>query len=339
VSTALLWASSPWRPRFLWSRRSFAELRGLSGAVFGTNILFYLNRNVDNLLISRFLGAAALGMYSLAYNVMLVPLLRLVSPIGQVLFPAFSRMDDERAVGALWLRVTRVTAALTVPAFVGLAVVAPDFVPVVLGSKWNDAVPVMQVLAWVGLLQAVAWETQGVLTALGRARTITRYALVSATLTVTAFAIGVTQGIVAVAVAYAIVTTLLTPFYIGLGIRATRRRLRPRPCGRRRRRGDHGRGTGGPAPPPAGRGRARAAPRRARRGRPCPLPPARSMARAGSALGAPRSPRPPRGATAGAVSARGVKSVRLPTDDYGLRRMIVHERPDEECELARWKRR
>jgi O-antigen/teichoic acid export membrane protein len=221
VSTVLLWASSPWRPRLLWSRRSFAEMRGLSGAVFGTNVLFYLNRNVDNVLISRFLGPAALGLYSLAYNAMLIPLLRLVSPIGQVLFPAFSRMEDERAVGALWLRVTRVTAAITVPAFVGLAVVAPDLVDVLLGPKWDGTVRILQVLAWVGILQAVAWETQGVLTALGRARTIVRYATVSAALTITAFAIGVTQGLVAVAVAYAIVTTVLTPFYLRLGIRAT----------------------------------------------------------------------------------------------------------------------
>jgi len=226
ASTLLLWRSSPWRPRLVWSRGSLDRLKNLSGAVFGTDILFYLNRNVDNVLISRFLGPAALGLYSMAYNAMLIPLLRLVSPIGQVLFPAFSRLGDPRAVGELWLRVTRVTSALTVPAFVGLAVVAPDLVGTVLGSQWHGVTRILQVLAWVGILQAVTWETQGVLTALGRAGTIFRYALVSSTLTVAAFAIGVTQGVVAVAVAYAAVTTLLSPVYLTLGLRATGLSLR-----------------------------------------------------------------------------------------------------------------
>jgi PST family polysaccharide transporter len=221
ISTVLLWTSSSWRPRRLWSRQSFAELRTLSGAVFGTDVLFWANRNVDNVLVSRFLGATALGLYSVAYNAMLIPLLRLVSPIGQVLFPAFSRMEDKRAIGALWLRMTRVTAALTVPAFVGLAVVAPDLVAAVLGDKWHGAARIIQVLAWVGILQAISWETQSVLTALNRAGTVFRYAVLSATLTITAFAIGVTQGVVAVAVAYAIVTTLLSPLYVNLGLRAT----------------------------------------------------------------------------------------------------------------------
>ncbi|MDX6504097.1 MAG: hypothetical protein QOE29_1222, partial [Gaiellaceae bacterium] len=221
LSTLLLWWSSSWRPRFVYSRASLRELRGMSAAVFGSNLLFYVNRNVDNILISRFLGPAALGLYSVAYNAMLVPLLRLVSPVQQVFFPAFARLERPGEVGALWVRVTRATSALTVPAFVGLAVVAPELVAVVLGSKWHGAARILQVLAVVGVLQGVAWHTRNVLMALGRAQTIFRYSVVSAVLTVTAFAIGVTQGVVAVAVAYAVVTIVLTPAYIRLATQAT----------------------------------------------------------------------------------------------------------------------
>jgi O-antigen/teichoic acid export membrane protein len=221
TSTILLWASSSWRPRFIYSRESFRDLRGVSGAVLGTNLLFYVNRNADNVIISRFRGAAALGVYAIAYNAMLVPLTRLVSPVQQVLFPAMSRIREPAAMGALWVRATRATSALTIPAFVGLAVVAPDFVPVVLSEQWNAAVPVLQVLAWVGILQAVVWQTRSVLTALGHVRALLWFALVSAVCTVAAFAIGVTQGVVGVAVAFALVSSVLEPVYLGLGLRAT----------------------------------------------------------------------------------------------------------------------
>jgi O-antigen/teichoic acid export membrane protein len=221
VSTALLWVSSDWRPRFVFSGRSLRELAGFGGNVFGANLLFYVNRNADNVLIGRFAGASALGVYSVAYNAMLIPLLRLAAPVQQVFFPAFSRIEDPRRVGELWIRVSRLIGALTVPAFAGLAVVAPDFVPIVLGDDWERAVRVLQILAWVGIVQSVSWQTRSVLTALDRTASLFRYAAVSSACTVAAFAVGVHWGIVGVATAYAIVTTLLAPYYLSLACRAT----------------------------------------------------------------------------------------------------------------------
>src|SRR5262249_15570128 len=73
VSTALIWFVSPWRPQLRFSVASLRDLGGFSIRVFGQRLLYYLHRNVDNLLVGRFLGAAALGVYALAYNLMLVP--------------------------------------------------------------------------------------------------------------------------------------------------------------------------------------------------------------------------------------------------------------------------
>ena len=69
---------------------------GFSANVFGTRLLFYVNRNADNLLIGTVLGARALGAYALAYNVMLAPSSRLTWPITEVLFPAFSTDPGRR---------------------------------------------------------------------------------------------------------------------------------------------------------------------------------------------------------------------------------------------------
>lgn len=221
VSTTLLWFSSPWRPRLAYSFASLRSLGGYSWNVFGARLLFYLNRNADNLLVGRFLGAAALGAYSVAYNVMLLPFSQVSVPVQDVLFPAFSRLqDDRRTLASTWLRANRVIAAVTVPALVGLIVVAPDFVHVVLGERWHRATPVIQILAWVGLLQSLQGLNGSVLRAVDRTNLLFRYSLVVVTASLIAFVLGLHWGIVGVAAAYALSSTLVEPYYTWLTARS-----------------------------------------------------------------------------------------------------------------------
>jgi O-antigen/teichoic acid export membrane protein len=214
VSTTLLWAFSPWRPRFTFSRASLQSLGGFSLKVFGTRLLFYANRNADNMLIGRFLGASALGAYAVAYNVMLAPIGRIAGPLVQVLFPAFSRMqDDPRRIASLWLRGIRVVATITVPGMLGLVIVAPEFVQVVLGDRWDAAVPVIQILAWVGLMQSLQGLNSAIMQARDRAGTLLRCAVFTVGASLTAFVVGLQWGIVGVAAAYAIASTFTEPVY------------------------------------------------------------------------------------------------------------------------------
>lgn len=221
VSTALVWVGSPWRPQLLFSRASLRALFGFSGNVFATRILFYVNRNADNLLIGRYLGPTALGPYALAYNVMLAPISRLTWPIVEVFFPAFSQLQrDPQRIAAAWVRVNRVIGAITVPAMLGLIVVAPEFVVVVLGERWNDAVPVIRLLAWVGLLQSLQGLNSSILQARDRTGLLLRYAAVVVVASLTAFVIGVQWGIVGVAAAYALSSTVVEPYYAWLTARS-----------------------------------------------------------------------------------------------------------------------
>lgn len=221
VSTALLWFSSRWRPRFRFSLASLRSMSGFTGNVLGTQLLFFLSRNTDNFLIGRFLGSSALGAYALAYNLVFLPLSRVASPIQEVLFPAFSRLQaDSRALASAWLRVNRLVAAVCLPALLGLVIVAPEFVVVVLGAKWEAAVPVIQILAWAGLLQSLQRLNSSVLQACDKTGTLFRFSLVASTANVVAFAIGLRWGIVGVAAAYALSNTFLQPFYTWLTARA-----------------------------------------------------------------------------------------------------------------------
>jgi O-antigen/teichoic acid export membrane protein len=221
VSTSLLWRFSSWRPRFVFSRASLRRLGGFSGNVFGTRILFYLNRNIDNLLVGRFIGPASLGVYAVSYNVMLSPLSRLAWPIQGVLFPAFARMQDElERMTSVWYRVNRTVGALTIPGMLGLAIVAPEFVRVVLGDRWHAAVPVIQILAWVGLLQSLQSLNSSILQARDRTRVLLWYAFVAFAGSLVGFLGGLHWGIVGVATGYAISSSFVEPYYTTLTARA-----------------------------------------------------------------------------------------------------------------------
>jgi O-antigen/teichoic acid export membrane protein len=221
VSTSLLWLVSPWRPRLTFSVASLRDLGGFSGAVFGQRLLYYLHANVDKVLVGRVLGSTSLGVYGLAYTVVAVPFSRLAVPVAEVLFPAFSRLQDDRRVLAdSWLRASRLVAALSMPALVGLAAVAPDFVEVVLGGKWHSIAPVIQILAWVGLLQSLQTLNAPLLQALDRTGTLLRYSVFFFCAHVTAFVVGVQFGVVGIAAAYAISTSIVEPVFAWLTARA-----------------------------------------------------------------------------------------------------------------------
>jgi O-antigen/teichoic acid export membrane protein len=221
ASALLLWRMTPWRPHFTFSYESLRDLGGYSANVLGSRLLFYLNRNADNLLIGRFLGPAALGAYAVSYNVMLAPMSQISQPLQEVMFPAFSRIQEQRErIVSAWLRANRLVAAITVPGMLGLIAVAPEFVGIVLGDRWDSAVPVLRILAWVGLLQSLQGMNGTILRAIDRTRTLLRYSLVVLVISLVAFAAGLPFGIVGVAASYAIASTIVEPYYMWLTTRA-----------------------------------------------------------------------------------------------------------------------
>jgi O-antigen/teichoic acid export membrane protein len=221
ASTLLLWHFSRWRPAFRFSLRSIRSIGSFTGNAFGQNLLYYAGRNTDNLLIGRYLGPSALGVYALAYNVMLAPFHHIGGLVQQVLFPAFSRMqDDRRRLAETWMRATKLVGAITIPALLGLIVVAPDFVAVVFGEKWHQAVPVLQILAGVGLIQSLQTLNGDVLLALGRAHIVFRYTVLWFVAGLISFVVGLQWGIIGVAAAYAVASSIVEPFNAWLTARA-----------------------------------------------------------------------------------------------------------------------
>jgi len=223
ASTILLWRLSPWRPRFVFHGQSLRDLGPFGAKVLASRLLSYLNLNADNVLVGRYLGASQLGTYTVAYNVMFIPIARMAQPIQQVLFPAFAQLQKEPLrLGRAWLRGTRVVATVGAPAFIGMAVVAPDFVPIVLGHRWHAAVPVLQFLSLAGFAQSFQSLNPAVLQGLGRVGLLLRFMTVSTVLVVGAFALGLVWGVVGVAALFALARAIQLVASTWLMARVTR---------------------------------------------------------------------------------------------------------------------
>ena len=128
-------------------------------------------------------------------------------------------------MAAMWLRANRMIGAISVPAMVGLMLVAPEFVATLFGERWAEATPVIQILAWVGLLQSLQRLNSSVLQACDRTGTLLRYSIVVLLASVLAFVGGLHWGIVGVATGYAISSTLVEPYYTWLTVRVLDLRL------------------------------------------------------------------------------------------------------------------
>lgn len=213
VATGLAWVlaihARVWRPNWTFDLRPLRSILGYSGAVTGNRLLFYGSRNVDNLIVGRVLGATALGFYGLAYRVMLLPIQRISEVVGGVALPAFAHLQDERErLAAVYLRAVRSLAAVIVPTTVGIAITAPDLVPVVFGVQWEPAVLPLRLLALSGPALALVRLNGSLWEATNRAGLNLALGALTLGILVPGFLIGVRHGVTGVAIAYTLAAYL-----------------------------------------------------------------------------------------------------------------------------------
>jgi PST family polysaccharide transporter len=224
---AMAWGFDPWRPSAPGRFAGFAAIRSYSTHLLLVNLLNFAFMQSDKILVSRSLGAAALGIYAMAQRILTYPLAQLASVVNEVVFPALSRQqDDEVALRKGFVRAAAVVGLVTFPLMAGLASVATPLVNVILGRNWGQLVPLIWILAPVGAIQSVTISASNLLLmARGRTDLLFRWSLVNSGVTVAAYVIGVRYGLVGITAAYAIAVLVLTPFGLRLAFRQIHLRL------------------------------------------------------------------------------------------------------------------
>jgi len=211
VPTVLLWFSSSWRPQ---AHVRFGQLRQIfhfSASMTGSSVFYYVIYQTDKVLIGRFLGENALGLYSMAQRLLEVPVNFITKPIMNVLFPAFSGIQkDNTQIGLLYSRACSAIALLTLPLLASLALLSEPFVSIVLSDKWRPAIPLITILALPTAIQCVSMTVGAIYLAKGKANWLFFWQVAAGSLTVIGMMVGLRFGLSGLAMAYASVITLLT---------------------------------------------------------------------------------------------------------------------------------
>jgi O-antigen/teichoic acid export membrane protein len=162
ISAFLLFSIYRWVPRWRFSRISFAMLMPFSGWYVGQAIVWYLVLNVDNLLVGKFLGIEALGIYGLAYNYSLLPVSLVGITLGNVVYAELPRLysDPPRFWSAFFLS-SRLLASLSCPLAAALVICSPDIFPLLFGPKWIGAIRPFQILAVYGAIRGIWMDPFG----------------------------------------------------------------------------------------------------------------------------------------------------------------------------------
>lgn len=205
ITALLLWITSSWRPKFMFNWEAVKELLGFSTSLFATTTLNYAVRNIDYVLIGRFLGPDPLGIYNRAYSVMLFPLANISRVIARVMFPSFSMIqENKRRVKKIFLQLTRIVALFAFPIMLGVFVTASKFVPVIFGDQWLAMIPVLRILCFVGLIQSIVSLNGNLYLSQGRADLQFKLGIILRFNLILGIVIGLQWGLVGVAIGYAV---------------------------------------------------------------------------------------------------------------------------------------
>jgi O-antigen/teichoic acid export membrane protein len=209
--------------RFLFARTEARELLGFGVGMTLSRLTHYATENVDRFVIGRWLGTAPLGLYTRAYEMLTVSNMTFAQVLSRVMFPAFSRMQDqpERLWNAYLCAVSTVSL-IAFPIFTGLAVVAPEAVHLVFGPQWNGAVLPLQILCAGGVFWSVTTLSDAVAHGLGAVYKIFHRRIVLAMAIFLGALLGSRYGIAGVAVGVAASMVMMYFLMAQLCFRLTR---------------------------------------------------------------------------------------------------------------------
>lgn len=218
----LSWAMVRWipgRPRRSVSVHSMVSFGGNVAAAY---LVFNINGNADNILVGKFWGAGPLGLYSRAYNLLMLPIRQLGGPARSVAVPGFSRVqDDPERLARFYLRAVNLMIWITAPLFGFLFVAALPVIVLTLGTHWSAAAPVFQILVIAALGQVLLESTMWLLVSQGHGRQLLNLLAMSSPVIIGSYAVGVFFGIKGVALCGSIVLIGTMPAILKYSFRGT----------------------------------------------------------------------------------------------------------------------
>lgn len=181
-----------------------------TGNLTGFQVINYFSRNLDNILIGKFLGLVSLGLYTRAYSLMSI----FRQTLGAVLIPVMhsamaTKQNDCVAIKKAYLEITVAVLWLTGPITGFCAAFSDRLIVIVWGSQYTNAGPVFMWLAVAGIHQGLTSTTGTVFAVRNKTKELLVVGLINTTIILIAIIIGLIWGIVGVAFSYSLACWIL----------------------------------------------------------------------------------------------------------------------------------
>jgi PST family polysaccharide transporter len=210
VSVVGAWIGTGFKPGLpQWESSAGPMVRFGAGITF-FNVFNVIARNLDNVLIGRVWGDAALGLYDRAYKFLLFPLVQINAPLARLMLPTLARLrSDERRYRSVYLGAVNQLLLVTQPGIVFAIATVDIFVPILLGEEWRAAAPIFRWMGFAAFLQPISTATNWLFISQGRSRDFAWFGAFNAAISTLAFCAGLPWGPIGVAAAYSISQVLL----------------------------------------------------------------------------------------------------------------------------------
>jgi PST family polysaccharide transporter len=216
------WYSTAWLPGSPQRGTNVGQMIRFGADIMWFNLVNYFSRNLDNILIGKFHGGVALGIYSKAYQLLMMPITNLRDPLNKVATPALSRLQNDSVLYRnYYMKFLNILALVSMPLIVFMFTCSEQIILIVLGEQWSDSGEIFKILALVALVQVVSSTRGTVLITTGKSRRYLILGSASAVIFSISFVLGLPWGAKGVAMSYMIATYLVFIPFMAISFRDT----------------------------------------------------------------------------------------------------------------------
>ncbi|MCK9453307.1 MAG: MOP flippase family protein [Bacteroidales bacterium] len=158
------------KPSFVFNIGEIKEFLGFGAYQMGERTINYFNSQIDVILIGKLLGTEALGIYSVAKQLVMRPF-QVINPIvTKVAFPLMSKIqDDTIRLKSVYFKIVSMLSFVNLPIYGAIILLAPEIVHIMFGERWNDSVVIVQILSLAFAIVAIGNPIGSLLMAKGKA--------------------------------------------------------------------------------------------------------------------------------------------------------------------------
>lgn len=170
VSIPLFLITTRWLPGLNWDRQAFMDIFSFGMFTAGTSIVGVLLSNFDYLLVGKFVSAAALGTYTMAFILTDTVRSQIMSVVNSVMYPVYSQSQgDLPLLREYYLNVVKLNSLIVFPVMGVLLIYADPLIPTIFGDKWTPSVLPAQILAVSVMVHMMANSNTILIRGVGRA--------------------------------------------------------------------------------------------------------------------------------------------------------------------------